>query len=87
MANTFATHFCSVYSRQVSNAPSPHQTCDGALDTATIIPQEVHNKLRALNPTSSMGSDDVHPNLLTSCPVIALPTNIPNISSFSPREI
>ena len=73
MADTFATHFCSVYSSQASNASSPHQTFDGFLDSILITLQAIKNKLKALDLNSSMGPDGIHPNLLKSCPAIALP--------------
>lgn len=73
MANTFADHFCSVYSSQVSDAPSPHQIFDGSIDDIPITLQAVQKKIEALDPNSSMGPDGIHPNLLKSCPAVVLP--------------
>lgn len=83
MANTFATHFCSVYSGQVSNLPFPHQTFNGTLDTITLTLQQVLNKLRALDPNSNSGPDSIHPNLLKACLPFTLPIFLIFQKSFS----
>lgn len=75
MSNIFATNFCSVYTTHVSTTPSPHQVFEGELDQDTInlTLEKVSNKLKALDPNTSMGPDGVHPNLLKSCPSLSFP--------------
>jgi hypothetical protein len=67
MAETFVTSFSSVFVPAVPVDPEPHQHFEGSLPTVSFSREVVRKVLSALDPSSSMGPDGVHPYLLKSC--------------------
>ena len=67
MAEEFASSFSSVYLTAPLDHPFPHQFSDSMLDDVEIRFEEVQATLAALNGSSAMGPDGLHPVLLKTC--------------------
>jgi hypothetical protein len=67
MCEVFADSFASVFVDVVPVNQAPGQVHAGRLDNFTITVGEVHGMLLALDSSSAVGPDGIHPNLLKSC--------------------
>ena len=74
MADLLADTFSSFYNCELTNSLTEYnQIFNGNLDTVPISEAVVSEKIGALDASSSMGPDGVHPMLLKSCPGISFP--------------
>lgn len=67
IANLFASHFKSVYSKQ--NLPTYNITAEPAevLDEITISKKEIINVINELKTNTSAGPDSIHPQIIKMC--------------------
>ena len=88
MAELFAESFSSVYRADLLDAPAPHQLFNGTLNNIDFSIEEVCKILRALDDSSSMGPDSVHPRVLKSCAnSLAYPLYLIFKDSFYSRRV
>jgi hypothetical protein len=67
MSEVFASKFASVFVHGDPVAPAPHQMGANVMADVTISQADVCSVLSALDSSSSMGPDSIHPCLLKSC--------------------
>jgi hypothetical protein len=67
MSEVFAASFSGVFVSAVPAHPAPFQSFAGSLTDVEFSRVGVQRVLSALDPSSSMGPDDLHPQLLKSC--------------------
>ena len=67
MAESFSLAFSSVYTKHSLPNPAPFQHSVGSLCGVTIQLEQVEALLNAIDPSTAMGPDNIHPQLLKSC--------------------
>ena len=67
MAESFSQAFSSVYTSHRLPNPAPFQTSLGTLTNITIQAEQVESLLNAIDPSTAMGPDGIHPHILKSC--------------------
>lgn len=67
MAENLADAFASVYVENAPQNPVVHQVFDGSIDDIQFSVSDVLAVLKNLDKNSSMGPDNIHPNLLQQC--------------------
>jgi hypothetical protein len=67
MAELLASSFSGVYRGDIPMNPAPFQSFEGEMSNFAVTPQEVFDVLSALNASSAMGLDGLHPKLLKEC--------------------
>ena len=74
MCEVFAASFSGVFVGAAPTHPAPFQIFAGSLADVDLTRLEVQRVLSALDPSSSVGPDGLHPHLLRSCAVeLSLP--------------
>ena len=67
MAHLLGTALASVFTIPSGLPQSPHQVHDGSFHQIHFTVHDVARELSAINPSSAMGPDSVHPALLKHC--------------------
>ena len=67
MAELLADRFASVFVAEVPVSPSPHQVFGETMQNIVNIVENVHDVLLGLDVNTSMGPDDIHPQVLRVC--------------------
>ena len=77
VVEVLADSFASVFDDKLPDDVYPHQRFEGLMDTLVVSYNEVYELLLNMDPTSSPGLDEIHPQLLKTCAAeLALPLTI-----------
>ena len=85
MAKQFASSFLEVFSGVTPQNPSEHQVVNASIAEVYVTPENVEQEIKTLDANSAMGSDGVHPRLLSRC-AAALRTPLSLIFNRSLQE-
>lgn len=73
MAELLASGFCTVYALHELHGSFPHYWYDTSINVIPGTFYDNKHRLSSLDVHSSMGSDDLHPCFIKSCPSLAIP--------------
>ena len=70
MSESFSQAFSSVYTKHTLPNPALFQHSVGFLSSVPIEPEQIEVLLNAIDPSTAMGLDCIHPQLLKSCSAV-----------------
>ena len=77
IAEVLADSFSSVFNTGIPDDAHPHQRFEGPMEALTIEYDMIYDLLTKMDPSSSPGPDEVHPQVLKACArELALPLTI-----------